>query len=83
MARWTASRGAKNLILLSRSGATKDSAKDLITDLEAMGAKVATPPCDVTDVDSLKQSLYECSLDHMPQVRSCIQGSMVLKVSSY
>ena len=79
MARWMASRGAKNLILLSRSGSTRESAKELVADLEAKQVKVATPPCDVTSVDSLRLALNEC-LTHMPPIKGCIQGSMVLKV---
>lgn len=79
MARWMASRGAKNLILLSRSGPVRDSGKALVADLEAMGVKVATPACDVTDIESLRQTIHRC-LDDMPQIKGCIQGSMVLKV---
>lgn len=79
MAQWMANRGAKHLILLSRSGATRDSAKELVEGLEAANVKVATPPCDVSDMDSLTQVLNECLTD-MPSIKGCIQGSMVLKV---
>ena len=80
MARWMANRGARNLILLSRSGASRDSAKELVKDLEAAKVKVATPKCDVSDLESLAGVLQEC-MTHMPPVKGCIQGSMVLKVS--
>ena len=80
MARWMAGRGAQNLILLSRSGASRDSAKDLVKDLEAAKVKVATPKCDVSDLESLVGVLQEC-MTHMPPIKGCIQGSMVLKVS--
>ncbi|CAF3585097.1 hypothetical protein QX201_007720 [Fusarium graminearum] len=36
-ARWTASRGAKNLILLSRSGTTRPAAQELMKELAAAG----------------------------------------------
>ena len=81
MAQWMAIRGAKNLILLSRSGATRDSAKELVEDLEAANVKVATPPCDVSDLESLTQVIHDC-LTSMPPIKGCIQGSMVLKVSN-
>ena len=55
MARWMADRGARNLILLSRSGATRDSAKELVEDLEAANVKVATPACDVSNLGCLTQ----------------------------
>lgn len=80
MARWMANRGARNLILLSRSGANRDSAKELVRDLEAAKVKVATPPCDVSNLESLVRVLQEC-MTHMPPIKGCIQGSMVLKVS--
>jgi KR domain-containing protein len=75
-----ASRGAKNLILLSRSGNVKDSSMELVGDLEGMGARVATPRCDVSDVESLKNALNECLSNGMPPVKGCFQGAMVLRV---
>lgn len=83
ISRWMASKGARNLILLSRSGNTKDSSKALVADLEAMGVRVATPPCDVTDASALKAALDQSHGAGMPPVKGCIQGSMVLKVSPH
>jgi KR domain/Zinc-binding dehydrogenase len=77
--RWMASRGARNLILLSRHGPVRDSGKELVTDLESMGVNVAVPPCDVTDFEVLKTTLSQC-LAYMPPIKGVIQGSMVLKV---
>jgi short-subunit dehydrogenase len=74
-----ASRGAKNLILLSRTGATRESAVELVADLESNQVNVATPPCDVTNAETLRSVLNDC-LTHMPPIKGCIQGSMVLKV---
>lgn len=79
VARWMASRGAKNLILLSRRGATHPSATEFIKELESTCDKVSAPACDVTDADTLKRVLDECLVE-MPPVKGCIQGSMVLKV---
>ncbi|KAB5584987.1 fatty acid synthase S-acetyltransferase [Coniochaeta sp. 2T2.1] len=78
MARWMVRRGAKNLILLSRFGPVRDSGKELIAKLEAAGATVAAPPCDVTDRTTLARVLEECRKE-MPPVKGCIQGSMILK----
>jgi hypothetical protein len=80
IARWMASRGVKNLILLSRRGPVHDSSKELVTELESMGVKVAAPACDVTDGAALKNTVAEC-LTSLPPIKGCIQGSMVLKVS--
>lgn len=81
VARWMASQGAKNLILLSRRGPVHIAAKELVKELEATCDNVATPACDVTDSASLREVMIECS-KAMPPIRGCIQGSMVLKVSA-
>lgn len=81
VARWMASRGAKHLVLLSRRGPVQAAAKELVRELEAICENVATPACDVTDIASLRQVIEDCSKT-MPPIRGCIQGSMVLKVSS-
>lgn len=72
-------RGAKNLILLSRSGPKSQAAKDLLKELAARGARAAAPKCDISSSESLSRALRECS--EMPQIRGCIQGTMVLQVS--
>lgn len=81
VARWMAGRGAKNLILLSRRGPVQDAAKQLVQELELICDNVATPACDVTDSEALRDAIEKC-LTTMPPVKGCIQGSMVLKVSS-
>ncbi|KAI9892063.1 MAG: Type I Iterative PKS [Vezdaea aestivalis] len=82
MARWFARRGARNLILLSRSGATSDAAKELVSELEAGNVRVATPTCDITKEESLAMTLEECA-HTMPPVKGCIQASMVLRDSIF
>ncbi|MCJ1262836.1 hypothetical protein MMC22_002706 [Lobaria immixta] len=77
-ARWMAARGAKNLILLSRSGPRSDAARTLIEQLRAQGVQVEAPSCDVTCTDSLSTVLAHCA-QIMPPIRGCIQGTMVLK----
>jgi hypothetical protein len=52
---------------------------ELVADLEAKQVNVATPPCDVINAETLRLALNEC-LTHMPPIKGCIQGSMVLKV---
>ncbi|KAI3395544.1 hypothetical protein diail_1206 [Diaporthe ilicicola] len=78
VARWMAGRGAKNLILLSRRGPVQDAAKQLVKELELTCDKIATPACDVTDSEALREVIDKC-LTTMPPVKGCIQGSMVLK----
>ena len=80
IARWMVSRGAKNLILLSRSGPRNEKAADLLETIKAEGARVEVPECDVTDAFELKSVLENCA-KFMPPVAGCIQASMVLRVS--
>ncbi|KAK4159042.1 reducing polyketide synthase FUB1 [Cladorrhinum sp. PSN259] len=78
MARWFARRGARHLILLSRSGA----ARTLIAELRALGCTVAAPACDVGNRDQLSAALA-ASLATMPPIRGCVQGAMVLRDHSF
>ncbi|KAI8628763.1 polyketide synthase [Xylariaceae sp. FL1651] len=78
IARWMVSRGAKNLILLSRSGPVKAAAKAFLEELKPLCQRVAAPPCDVADKEALEKCIKEC-LQYMPLIKGCIQGSMVLK----
>lgn len=74
-----ASRGARNLILLSRSGVGSEIAVGLIEELKANGVHAEAPKCDVTSADSLSAVLANCAKT-MPPIKGCIQGSMVLRV---
>ncbi|KAI3337233.1 polyketide synthase [Xylariaceae sp. AK1471] len=78
IARWAVSRGAENLILLSRSGPVKAAAKAFLEELTPLCQNVAAPACDVADKEMLKKCIDEC-LTYMPRIKGCIQGSMVLK----
>lgn len=78
IAAWMVERGARYLILLSRTG-PREPVNTFLEDLKATGARVETPACDITDKKSL-----QCVLDHcaciMPPIKGCIQASMVLSV---
>lgn len=79
-ARWLVGRGARNLILLSRSGPKSQESVALIEELQSTGARVMTPCCDVADSESLAAVISHCS-EIMPPIKGCIQGAMVLRVS--
>ncbi|KAJ2994317.1 hypothetical protein NUW58_g1586 [Xylaria curta] len=74
---WMVSRGARNLIVPSRSGLTSAAAIRLISELEKKDVKISTPKCDVSSWDSLSQTLGECAKT-FPQIRGCINAAMVL-----
>ncbi|KAJ5539524.1 hypothetical protein N7513_007856 [Penicillium frequentans] len=78
LARWLVSRGARYLILLSRSGPRTTEASNLIHELKKQGATVATPQVDVGHLAKLRQVLADLS-SSMPPIRGCISGTMVLR----
>ncbi|KXH30478.1 beta-ketoacyl synthase domain-containing protein [Colletotrichum salicis] len=78
VARWMASRGAKNLILLSRRGAVEKAAIELVSELDSVCDHVVTPACDVTDAGALRGVMAELATT-LPPIKGCIQGSMVLQ----
>ncbi|PHH70644.1 hypothetical protein CDD80_5875 [Ophiocordyceps camponoti-rufipedis] len=72
--RWMAGRGARNLIVPSRSGPESSSAAAaLVTELRGRGIRMETPRCDVSCADQLRMALAG-----MPPVRGCIQAAMEL-----
>lgn len=78
-ARWMASRGARNLIILSRSGVRAGESAELVKHLVEQGVRIEAPKCDVSDEVSLKEALRQCEDTKMPAIKGCIQGSMVLR----
>lgn len=79
-ARWFAKRGARNLILLSRSGPKSQDAIQLVQELKSQGVCIETPVCDVAVAESLA-ALISCYAETMPPIKGCMQCSMVLKAS--
>lgn len=75
-------RGARNLVLLGRSGAKAIAIFELIVELSAQGLYVHTPPCDAIDAEFVRQVMQKIS-QTMPPVKGCVQGSMVLRDSMF
>lgn len=83
ISRWLAQRGAKHLMLLSRSGASGSAAsQELVDDLTADGVNVATPRCDIANLASLQAVVAECA-QTMPPIKGCLQASMVLRDATF
>ncbi|KAI1453481.1 hypothetical protein F4805DRAFT_478404 [Annulohypoxylon moriforme] len=80
--RWMADRGAKNIIVPSRSGPSSQVAFDVVSELEARGVKLITSPCDVGSADSLSALLQDCATS-IPPIRGCINSAMVLQDSIF
>jgi NADPH:quinone reductase-like Zn-dependent oxidoreductase/NAD(P)-dependent dehydrogenase (short-subunit alcohol dehydrogenase family)/SAM-dependent methyltransferase len=78
IARWMVDRGAKHLILPSRSGAISKAALELVSELTSRSVKVTVPKCDVSCEASLARLLDDCA-DTMPPIKGCINAAMVLQ----
>jgi short-subunit dehydrogenase len=70
--------GARNLIYVSRSGASSSEAIKFVDGLTAAGVRVQILSCDLADEKKLSAALSS-TLQTMPPIRGVIQGAMVLK----
>lgn len=80
IAEWLSRNGARNLVLLSRSGLKSRTAKQLVGKLEQGGIRVYAPNCDISSPDAVK-SVFDHVEASMPPIKGCIQASMVVEVS--
>ncbi|KAF9243032.1 hypothetical protein DTO027I6_6053 [Penicillium roqueforti] len=78
IASWMPERGAKNLILVSRSGIKTEKAEQAVQNLIRQGVNVEVCRCDVADQQSVEQDLVPL-LARMPPARGVVYGAMVLR----
>lgn len=76
------SKGAKNIVLLSRSGELQGKAKEQIDLLNDNGANIVVRSCDVVDRGAVDRLISD-GLADLPPVRGIIHGAMVLHVSQF
>ncbi|QOR37452.1 SDR family NAD(P)-dependent oxidoreductase [Billgrantia diversa] len=74
---WLASRGARHLILVGRSGAASEEAQRGVAELEAQGVEVVAAACDITTQAALATLLAGCR-DHLPPLRGVIHAATVI-----
>jgi len=75
-------RGAKNVVLLSRSGITTSKVKELIEESIRTGAQITVKRCDVSNSESVA-SLISNELLDMPEVKGVVHAAMVLHVKPH
>jgi len=76
-AQWLASKGARNLVLISRSGPVAAEALNTMAALEAQGVKVLAQACDVTNLQALT-ALFAQMGSSMPPLRGLIHAAVVI-----
>ena len=81
IARWMMNRGAKHLMILSRSGPRGEAALTLLEELKTKGVNVLAVPCDISDESTLS-SVISDHANELPPIKGCIQGCMVLRVGN-
>ena len=78
IAQWMVDRGAKSIILISRSGAQKPEAIQAVDEMVAEGARVTVFACNVADKSGLTAVIEECTKT-LPPIRGVIQAAMNLR----
>ncbi|CAG9952668.1 unnamed protein product [Clonostachys rosea f. rosea IK726] len=78
LASWFVGRGARHLVLLSRSGPRSENVQKWLNQLKSAGINVLTPRCDVSDLKSLQETICNAA-QLMPPVKGVVQAAMVLR----
>ncbi|KAI0857178.1 hypothetical protein F4860DRAFT_528288 [Xylaria cubensis] len=79
IARWLVDHGARNLLLVSRSAASREQSTQFSLELTAAGARVVVENCDVGDLSDLKRIVDKCTQAKLPTIRGVIHGGMALE----
>jgi NAD(P)-dependent dehydrogenase (short-subunit alcohol dehydrogenase family) len=74
-------KGARNILLISRSGNTSEKVGELVEEAKATGAQIVVRPCDVTNKEQVEK-LISKGISGMPPVRGVIHATIVLHVSN-
>ncbi|HNI73175.1 MAG TPA: SDR family NAD(P)-dependent oxidoreductase, partial [Accumulibacter sp.] len=76
-AEWLVSKGARQLVLVSRSGATGDEAKKALSRFTAQGVTVQAAACDVSNRDELAKLLNQVA-ETMPPLKGVVHAAAVI-----
>jgi phthiocerol/phenolphthiocerol synthesis type-I polyketide synthase C len=77
-AQWLVSKGARNLVLISRSGPVSTEAMTSIAELKANGVRVHAAACDVTNEKALT-ALFALISTEMPPLRGIVHAAVVIE----
>jgi phthiocerol/phenolphthiocerol synthesis type-I polyketide synthase C len=77
-AQWLVEKGARNLVLISRSGAVAAEAIAALSAFRAAGVRVHAAACDVTDEKALA-ALFALISTEMPPLRGVVHAAVVIE----
>jgi len=80
MAEWMVQKGARHLVLLSRSGTLRGQAASQIEALRRADVNVVVRSCNVSNREEVEH-LIRHGLSDLPPIRGVVHGAMVLHVS--
>ncbi|KAM0809251.1 hypothetical protein AB5N19_09594 [Seiridium cardinale] len=79
MTRWMVGRGARHILLISRSGRKQGLVADLVEELkQSDDAEVVVKACDAADMDSVTRVVAHCQKE-MPPIAGVVHAGMVLR----
>ena len=76
-AQWLVSKGARSLVLISRSGPSSEEAKTAIDLLEKQGITVYASSCDITDKKAISALLTEIAAT-LPPIKGIVHAATVI-----
>jgi NADPH:quinone reductase-like Zn-dependent oxidoreductase/aryl carrier-like protein len=78
VAQWMVEQGARNLVLMGRSGASSDQAKEAVESMRSAGANIVIAKADVTSPEQTAKVLADID-ESMPPLRGVLHAAMVLR----
>ena len=77
MAKWLVSKGAKTLVLLSRSGYKSDYDREVVASLQAQGVDIYPFKLDITDLVDMTK-VVDYIQQHLPPLRGIVHSAAML-----
>ena len=75
-ARWLAAKGARHIVLASRTGVPDDATRSVITTLSDQGVDIETRACDVARSEAVAQLVADITVER--PLRGIVHAAMVL-----
>lgn len=77
MSRWMIDKGARSIVLISRSGKSTGKVAELVQEASSTGATITVLPCDVSSAAQVERLITQ-DIAGLPPVRGVIHAAMVL-----